>query len=89
MKGGVELDILISPRSQKAGIERVDPWRKRLVIKVSSAPQKGKANRELCDILSRLFSREVTLTHGMTGREKSVFIPMELEEATSVLESVI
>lgn len=89
VKGGVELNILLSPGSQRAGIERVDPWRKRLVIRVSSAPEKGKANKELCDILSGLFSREVTLTHGVTSREKSVFIPMEMEEAASLLERVI
>ncbi|MDR3075550.1 MAG: DUF167 domain-containing protein [Candidatus Methanoplasma sp.] len=49
---GVEADVLVSPRSSRSGIEGVDGWRNRLIVKVQSPPLDGRANKEVEKVLT-------------------------------------
>jgi len=49
--GGVEIDVLVSPKSGKSEVEGFDEWRNRLVVKLKAPPEKGEANRELVFLL--------------------------------------
>lgn len=71
---GVEVDILVSPRSGRSGIEGVDSWRKRLIVKVKAPPLDGKANREVEDVISKAAGAPSSVISGHTNRQKTVFI---------------
>ena len=72
--GGVEIDVIVSPRADTSAVQGIDPWRNRLVVKVSSPPEGGKANKELCEILSNFFKTEVEVVRGHTSRLKTVLV---------------
>ncbi len=86
---GTELDVSVVPHSSRAGIEEIDPWRKRLVVKVRAMPKNGKANKELCDILTEIFSVSVALARGETSRSKTVVIPLDRESVSAILEGMV
>jgi len=88
-RGCTELDVSVSPNASSAGIEGIDPWRKRLVVKVIAMPKDGKANKELCDILTDIFSAPVTLLRGGTSRSKTVAVPLDRESVATILEGII
>lgn len=71
---GVEVDVLVSPRSDRSGIEGVDEWRKRLMIKVRSPPLDGKANKEVEEILRKAANSPALVISGHTSRQKTIFI---------------
>jgi uncharacterized protein (TIGR00251 family) len=52
----------------------VDPWVKRLKIKVTESPIKGKANRELVKKLSALLGGYVEIVKGATASKKTLLI---------------
>jgi hypothetical protein len=87
--GCTELDVTVSPNASRAGIEGIDPWRKRLVVKVRAVPKEGKANKELCDILTETFSAPVILVRGGTSRNKTVSVPRDRESIAAVLEGFV
>ena len=71
---GVEVDILVSPRSGRSGIEGIDDWRKRLIVKVKAPPLDGKANRETEEILSMASGSPSSVISGHTNRQKTILI---------------
>ena len=48
---GLEVELLVSPRSSRSGIEGIDPWRKRLIIRVKAPPLDGRANKEVEEVM--------------------------------------
>jgi uncharacterized protein (TIGR00251 family) len=72
----VEILVRVVPKSAKTGIAGYLPdgsWK----IKIAAAPDKGKANRELCEFLAAHFgvaSGRVTIVSGQTSRIKRVRI---------------
>ena len=71
------LRLYVKPGSKGSGIEGYDPWREAYVIRLTSPPRKGKANRELVSILSEAFSveqGEVEIIRGHKDRLKEVRI---------------
>ena len=44
---GVEVEISVSPRSDRPGADGVDEWRKRLNVRVRAPPLDGRANKEV------------------------------------------
>jgi uncharacterized protein (TIGR00251 family) len=81
VEGGVELDIMVTPNARKAQVGEVDAWRKRLIIKVQALPTEGRANRAVVDLLSDLFGVKVEIVRGHTDRQKTVRVPVSLEDA--------
>lgn len=84
--GGVEIDVIVSPRADASAVQEIDPWRNRLVVKVSSPPKGGRANKELCEILSNIFKAEVEIVRGHTSRLKTVLVRTEKTIAALRLE---
>lgn len=89
VEGGTEIDISVSPNSSRSGIEGIDPWRKRLVVRVNAIPKDGRANKELCDVLMKVFSVPVTVQRGQTSRTKTVMVPLDRESVLAVIEGIV
>lgn len=87
--GSVEVDIMVSPKAGRSGIEGIDEWRNRLVIKVRAPPTDGKANREICDLLGSVFGAKVELVRGATSRHKTVLVPLPYDQALRILEGAL
>ena len=54
-----------------------DQWRKCVEVKVTAPPERGRANRELLDIMAAFFdlpANELSVAFGHTSREKGVLI---------------
>ena len=72
----LRLSVKVVPRSSHTQIVDVQPdgtWR----IKVAAAPEKGRANAELCDFLAREFGvprSSVEVVAGHTSPRKQVVI---------------
>ena len=69
----LEVDVLVSPRSNRSGPEGYDEWRKRLILRVKAPPLDGRANKEVeetfrqitgfrCEVASRQLNRQKTVT---------------------------
>lgn len=72
----LRLSVKVTPKSSRNQIVEVQAdgtWR----IKVAAAPEKGKANAELCDFLAREFGvarSQVEVVAGHTSQRKQVVI---------------
>lgn len=83
---GSELDIIVTPNSSAPGVQGVDPWRHRLVVRVRAPPEGGRANEEVEDLLSRLIGHRVTVSRGGAQRMKVVAIEAPAEVVIKALE---
>jgi uncharacterized protein (TIGR00251 family) len=81
VKGGVELDIMVTPNAKVSAIGGMDEWRRRLIIKVQAVPADGRANRAVVDLLSEWFGVKVEIVRGHTDRHKTILVPLSLEDA--------
>jgi uncharacterized protein (TIGR00251 family) len=72
----LRLSVKVVPKSSRNEVVEVQPdgtWR----IKVAAAPEKGKANAELCDFLAKEFGvarSKVEVVAGHTSQRKQVLI---------------
>ncbi len=78
--GGVEIDLLVSPRSSRSGIEGFDEWRRRLIVRVRAPPLDGRANGEVEELFRGLTGHRASVSAGHTSRQKTVFIEGDAEE---------
>ncbi len=83
---GLEVDILVSPRSNRSGPEGFDPWRKRLILRVRSPPLDGKANKEVEEMMKELSGFKSSIVNGQLSRQKTVLISGNPEEILLVLK---
>lgn len=70
---GIVLDVKVKPRSRRRGILGIRAGS--LLIGVSSAPERGKANQELVQILAALLGRprsSIEILSGHNRRDKVV-----------------
>jgi uncharacterized protein len=72
--GGTEVDLLVSPRSNRSGPEGVDEWRKRLVFRVKAPPLDGRANKEVEAIMKEVTGFRSEVVKGQTDRQKTVLV---------------
>jgi hypothetical protein len=70
----LELDILVSPRSNRSGLEGFDEWRKRIILRVKSPPLDGRANKEVESFFKDITGCRSVVTAGMTSHQKTVTI---------------
>lgn len=73
--GGVLLGIKVVPGASRTAI--LGEWNTRLRVAIAAAPEKGKANAELCAFLAKrlgLKKSEVSVTQGLTTPLKTVRI---------------
>ena len=71
---GVEVEISVSPRSDRPGADGVDEWRKRLNVRVRPPPLDGSANKEVEELFKELTGFKSEVIHGQTSRQKTVLI---------------
>ncbi len=83
--GGLEVDVSVSPRSDRSGTEGVDEWRKRLIVRVKAPPLDGRANKEVEDLFRKVTGCKCEIVRGQTSRQKTVLVRGDPE---SVLESL-
>ena len=50
VKGGTEIDIMVTPNAKVPLIGDVDEWRRRLVVKVRAVPSEGRATQAVCEL---------------------------------------
>ncbi len=84
---GCELDVLVSPRSNRSGPEGVDEWRKMLILRVRAPPLDGRANKEVESTLSEITGFKCQVIRGQTSRQKTVLISGPSEEVVRKLGS--
>jgi uncharacterized protein (TIGR00251 family) len=83
------LTVKVTPN---AGRNEITGWRDgALLVKVAAPPEKGKANQELVDFLSRALGvrkSAVAVVKGLTSRNKDIIIEgMSREEIENKLKS--
>ena len=83
--GGLEVDVSVSPRSDRSGTEGVDEWRKRLIVRVKAPPLDGRANKEVEDLFKKVTGCKCEIVRGQTSRQKTVLVIGNGEE---ILESL-
>ena len=84
---GCELDILVSPRSNRNGPEGVDEWRKMLILRVRAPPLDGRANKEVEETLTEITGYRCKVVRGQTSRQKTVSIEGPADAVAQKLES--
>ncbi|HEX4232541.1 MAG TPA: DUF167 domain-containing protein [Bryobacteraceae bacterium] len=75
-EGSLVVDLKVIPRSQTSEVSGVMP-NGAIRVKVTAAPEKGKANDEVCAVLAAYFKvpkRNVEVTLGHSSRNKRVRI---------------
>jgi uncharacterized protein (TIGR00251 family) len=73
LDGAVLVAVHVQPGSSSAGIVGVDPWRRRLQVRVTAVAKEGRANHALCVCVAgwlRLPPASVTVVEGATSRSK-------------------
>lgn len=76
-RGGVLLDVIVTPRAARSEIRGVDPWRHALQASVAAPPEKGLANAELLRMLAerlRVPAASLRIVVGHTSRRKTVAV---------------
>ena len=86
---GLELDLTVSPRSSRSGVEGIDPWRKRLIVRVKAPPLDGRANKEVEDVLRDITGCKTQVVSGQTSRQKTVRIVGDPGEICATLAAYI
>lgn len=71
---GIEVEIYVSPRSSKQGLDGFDEWRNRLIVRVRAPPLDGRANKEVEKLMKDITGMKSSVIKGMTDRRKTVFI---------------
>ncbi len=66
------MDIEVSPNSKKFEISDFNDWRNRIEIRIKQVPQKGKANKEICKEMSKIFNCEVAIFKGEKSSQKTL-----------------
>lgn len=74
VEDGILVDIEVSPKSRKFEVVGYNPWRKRIEIKIQSAPKKGMANKEIIEEFSKLTKSHVEIISGVKSQHKTIKI---------------
>jgi len=77
---------MVSPNSGRSEIQGIDVWRRRLVVKLRSPPEKGEANAELEALLTDFFGAKTQVVKGHTNRMKTVIVAAPDDQVRSRLE---
>jgi uncharacterized protein len=71
---GVLVNIDVSPNSSKFEISGYDEWRDEILVRITSIPQKGKANKEIVKEFNKLTQARVEIVSGLKSRHKTLKI---------------
>lgn len=88
---GVWLQIKAVPGASRTKIACV--LGDRLKVQVAAAPEGGKANKAICQLLAKTFSvpqRDVSVVRGTTARQKTVQLSgLDLDKVSAVLQMIL
>jgi len=87
--GQVEIDIIVSANAKTSAVVGLDVWRKRLMISVRTPPEKGRANKEVCEVLSDFFRADVKILKGQRSRLKTILVEADIDNVVSRLEGFV
>ena len=74
------LDVEITANSKAFEVVGFDEWSKRLRLKVTEQPLKGKANKEIIKELKKLVGADVLIVKGQKASKKTILIKASPEE---------
>ena len=86
---GLEVDVLVSPRSNRSGPEGFDKWRQRLILRIKAPPLDGKANKEVEETFRELPGMPSEIVNGHLSRQKTVLVRGDADAALKVLKERI
>ena len=75
VEGGVVVSVKVQPNASKDRI--IGEYADQIKIAVTVAPERGKANKAVIKVLSKLFgvkTSDIEIVSGETSRDKKVFI---------------
>jgi uncharacterized protein (TIGR00251 family) len=91
VNGGVELPVLVVPRSSRNAVAGLQDTR--LKLKISKPPVDGQANAACCRLLADLFetpASKVSVVRGHNSRRKTIRLEgLTPEQAREVLKKTI
>lgn len=70
----VLIAIEVSPHSSKFTISGYNEWRNEIQVRITSIPQKGKANKEIIKEFSKLTKSRAEIVSGLKSQHKSLKI---------------
>lgn len=89
--GEIAVAIELQPSAINQGIVGINKWRKRLQVRVKSAPVKGAANTELIDYMSTLLEipkEAVNIDSGTKDRRKRILLSgISQEEVSNIFDA--
>jgi TIGR00251 family protein len=88
-ENGLDIDILVSPRSGRSGPDGFDEWRNRLIIKVKAPPLDGKANKEVEELFKELTGCKAEIRSGHLSRQKTVTVFGDPETILKELDGIL
>lgn len=71
---GLEVDLLVSPRSNRSGVDGIDEWRRRLIVRVRAPPLDGRANKEIEELFTSMTGSRSEIVSGHLNRQKTLRI---------------
>ena len=75
LDGAVLIALQVQPGAAQASLGDVDPWRQRVMVRLTARAQAGRANRALCAQLAAwlgCMAGDITIVEGQTSRQKRV-----------------
>jgi hypothetical protein len=88
-RDGVLLSVRVQPRAAKPGVAGVRNGA--LVVRLKSAPEKGRANAELIELLAEFFDTPksgIGIKSGASGRNKKTLLrDISMERARKSMEA--
>lgn len=82
---GTEVDVTVSPRSNRSCIDGFDEWRKRIVVRVKSPPLEGRANKEVASVLSDATGFKSEVVSGLTSHQKTVLVKGDMQSICAAI----
>ena len=86
-KNGFYLEVIVAPKASRNSI--LGEYKERIKIALTAPPLDGKANEALIEFLSKLLKtpkRDISITKGLTSKQKTLFIEgVSLEEFRKVI----
>lgn len=83
------LSFKIIPNSSEFRFMDFDSWSKRIRLKIKSPAIKGKANQEIIENLTKLFSTDVEIIKGQLNNQKEILIKLEKEQIMKIIQKQI
>lgn len=84
--GSLEVDILVSPRSNRSGPEGYDQWRRRMILRVKAPPLDGRANKEVEELFREITGMPSQVTSGHLNRQKTVTVTGDPDKILQILD---